>query len=116
MMEGEKDKLLQMESIIHKRLVGQDKAVTVISDAVRRSRAGLSEFIFFTFHHFVYWNSSPTGNNVGDFSFGYFVTQECHFLLETSHCQFSYILNSSIFIEYQIYRYEDFLDCGMLQI
>ncbi|MDC9715141.1 MAG: ATP-dependent chaperone ClpB [Gammaproteobacteria bacterium] len=43
MMEGERDKLLQMESIIHKRLVGQDKAVKVISDAVRRSRAGLSD-------------------------------------------------------------------------
>ncbi|MDC0903960.1 ATP-dependent chaperone ClpB [Candidatus Thioglobus sp.] len=43
MMEGEKDKLLQMESIIHKRMVGQDKAVKVISDAVRRSRAGLSD-------------------------------------------------------------------------
>jgi ATP-dependent Clp protease ATP-binding subunit ClpB len=43
MMEGEKDKLLQMETIIHKRLVGQDKAVKVISDAVRRSRAGLSD-------------------------------------------------------------------------
>ena len=43
MMEGEKDKLLQMEAIIHQRLVGQDKAVKVISDAVRRSRAGLSD-------------------------------------------------------------------------
>jgi ATP-dependent Clp protease ATP-binding subunit ClpB len=43
MLEGEKEKLLQMESIIHKRLVGQDKAVKVISDAVRRSRAGLSD-------------------------------------------------------------------------
>ena len=43
MMEGEKDKLLQMESIIHKRMVGQDIAVKVISDAVRRSRAGLSD-------------------------------------------------------------------------
>lgn len=43
MMEGEKDKLLQMEQIIHQRLVGQDKAVKVISDAVRRSRAGLSD-------------------------------------------------------------------------
>lgn len=43
MMEGEKDKLLQMEQIIHKRLVGQDKAVKVISDAVRRSRAGLAD-------------------------------------------------------------------------
>ncbi|RUA06605.1 MAG: ATP-dependent chaperone ClpB [Gammaproteobacteria bacterium] len=43
MMAGEKDKLLQMESIIHKRLVGQDKAVEVIADAVRRSRAGLSD-------------------------------------------------------------------------
>jgi len=43
MMEGEKDKLLQMESIIQKRLVGQDQAVEVISNAVRRSRAGLSD-------------------------------------------------------------------------
>jgi len=43
MMEGEKDKLLQMEEIIHKRLVGQDKAVKVISNAVRRARAGLSD-------------------------------------------------------------------------
>ncbi|SMN12704.1 ClpB protein [Bathymodiolus heckerae thiotrophic gill symbiont] len=43
MMEGERDKLLQMEHIIHQRLVGQDKAVKVISDAVRRSRAGLSD-------------------------------------------------------------------------
>ncbi len=43
MMEGEKDKLLQMENIIHRRLIGQDKAVKVISDAVRRSRAGLSD-------------------------------------------------------------------------
>ncbi|BAF61828.1 ATP-dependent chaperone ClpB [Candidatus Vesicomyidisocius calyptogenae] len=43
MMAGEKDKLLQMETIIHKRLVGQDKAVKVISDAVRRARSGLSD-------------------------------------------------------------------------
>ena len=43
MMEGERDKLLQMENIIHQRIVGQDEAVKVISDAVRRSRAGLSD-------------------------------------------------------------------------
>lgn len=43
MMASEKDKLLQMEAIIHKRLVGQDKAVKVISDAVRRARSGLSD-------------------------------------------------------------------------
>ncbi len=43
MLEGEKDKLLQMENIIHQRLVGQDKAVKVIANAVRRSRAGLSD-------------------------------------------------------------------------
>ncbi|BBB22917.1 ATP-dependent Clp protease ATP-binding subunit ClpB [Abyssogena phaseoliformis symbiont OG214] len=43
MMAGEKDKLLQMEDIIHKRLVGQNKAVKVISDAVRRARSGLSD-------------------------------------------------------------------------
>ena len=43
MMEGERDKLLNMENIIHKRIVGQKEAVKVISDAVRRSRAGLSD-------------------------------------------------------------------------
>ncbi|WP_428086318.1 ATP-dependent chaperone ClpB [Candidatus Thioglobus sp.] len=43
MMAGEKHKLLNMESIIQKRLVGQDQAVKVIADAVRRSRAGLSD-------------------------------------------------------------------------
>lgn len=43
MLSGEKDKLLKMEQIIHQRLVGQDKAVKVISDAVRRARSGLSD-------------------------------------------------------------------------
>ena len=43
MLEGEKDKLLRMEEAIHKRLVGQDEAVKVVADAIRRSRAGLSD-------------------------------------------------------------------------
>ncbi len=43
MLEGERDKLLQMESLIHQRVVGQDEAVSVVADAVRRSRAGLSD-------------------------------------------------------------------------
>jgi ATP-dependent Clp protease ATP-binding subunit ClpB len=43
MMQGERDKLLQMESRIHSRVVGQDEAVRVVSDAIRRSRAGLSD-------------------------------------------------------------------------
>jgi len=43
MLEGEKEKLVNMESIITQRLIGQDKAVKVIADAVRRSRAGLSD-------------------------------------------------------------------------
>jgi len=43
MMEGERDKLLQMETILHQRLIGQEKAVEVISDGVRRARAGLSD-------------------------------------------------------------------------
>ncbi len=43
MMQGERDKLLQMESRIHNRVVGQDEAVRVVSDAIRRSRAGLSD-------------------------------------------------------------------------
>ncbi len=42
MMESEKEKLLRMEQELGKRVVGQDKAVAAVSDAVRRSRAGLS--------------------------------------------------------------------------
>ncbi len=43
MLEGERDKLLRMESALHKRVVGQDEAVQAVSDAIRRSRAGLSD-------------------------------------------------------------------------
>ena len=42
MLEREKERLLRMESELHKRVVGQDKAIAAVSDAVRRSRAGLS--------------------------------------------------------------------------
>ena len=42
MLESEKEKLLRMEEALHKRVVGQDKAIAAVSDAVRRSRAGLS--------------------------------------------------------------------------
>jgi ATP-dependent Clp protease ATP-binding subunit ClpB len=43
MMEGEKDKLLRMEDELRKRVVGQDEAVIAVSNAIRRSRAGLSD-------------------------------------------------------------------------
>ncbi|GAB4058541.1 ATP-dependent chaperone ClpB [Uliginosibacterium sediminicola] len=43
MMQGEREKLLQMESKLHERVIGQDEAVRLVSDAIRRSRAGLSE-------------------------------------------------------------------------
>jgi len=43
MLEGEKDKLLQMESIVQERVVGQLEAVTAVANAIRRSRAGLSD-------------------------------------------------------------------------
>ncbi len=43
MMQGERDKLLHMEEKLHQRVVGQDEAVRLVSDAIRRSRAGLSE-------------------------------------------------------------------------
>jgi ATP-dependent Clp protease ATP-binding subunit ClpB len=43
MLEGERDKLLRMEESLHRRVVGQDEALKVISDAIRRSRAGLSD-------------------------------------------------------------------------
>jgi ATP-dependent Clp protease ATP-binding subunit ClpB len=43
MLEGERDKLLRMEEALQQRVVGQDEAVRVVSDAIRRSRAGLSD-------------------------------------------------------------------------
>jgi len=43
LMQGERDKLLQMEDKLHERVVGQDEAIKVVSDAIRRSRAGLSD-------------------------------------------------------------------------
>jgi ATP-dependent Clp protease ATP-binding subunit ClpB len=43
MMQGERDKLLHMETELHKRVVGQNEAIGVVSDAIRRSRAGLGD-------------------------------------------------------------------------
>jgi ATP-dependent Clp protease ATP-binding subunit ClpB len=43
MMQGEREKLLKMEDKLHQRVVGQDEAVRLVADAIRRSRAGLSD-------------------------------------------------------------------------
>ena len=43
MMEGEKEKLLRMEEELHKRVIGQNEAVDAVANAIRRSRAGLSD-------------------------------------------------------------------------
>ncbi|MDF1646771.1 MAG: ATP-dependent chaperone ClpB [Legionellaceae bacterium] len=43
MLEGEKEKLLQMETVLHKQVIGQNEAVNAVSNAIRRSRAGLSD-------------------------------------------------------------------------
>ncbi len=43
MLEGERDKLLRMEEVLEKRVVGQNEAVKAVADAIRRSRAGLSD-------------------------------------------------------------------------
>ena len=43
MMTGEKQKFVQLESVLHRRVIGQDEAVSVVSDAIRRNRAGLSD-------------------------------------------------------------------------
>ena len=43
MLEGERDKLLRMEDALHRRVIGQDEAVVAVANAVRRSRAGLSD-------------------------------------------------------------------------
>jgi ATP-dependent Clp protease ATP-binding subunit ClpB len=43
MMQGEREKLLHLEDHLHRRVVGQDEAVTLVADAIRRSRAGLAD-------------------------------------------------------------------------
>ncbi|OIQ75318.1 chaperone protein ClpB [mine drainage metagenome] len=43
LMQGERDKLVHMEERLHRRVVGQDEAIRAVSDAIRRSRAGLSD-------------------------------------------------------------------------
>jgi ATP-dependent Clp protease ATP-binding subunit ClpB len=43
LMQGERDKLLQMETKLHERVVGQEEAIVAVADAIRRSRAGLSD-------------------------------------------------------------------------
>jgi len=43
MLQGEREKLLNLEQELHKRIIGQNEAITAVSDAVRRSRAGLSD-------------------------------------------------------------------------
>src|SRR6185437_5290326 len=43
LMEGEVDKLVRLEGTLHARVVGQDEAVTAVANAIRRSRAGLSD-------------------------------------------------------------------------
>ncbi len=43
MMQGERDKLLQMETKLHERVVGQDEAISAVANAIRRSRSGLSD-------------------------------------------------------------------------
>jgi ATP-dependent Clp protease ATP-binding subunit ClpB len=43
MMQGEREKLLKMEEVLHQRVVGQDEAVRLVADAIRRSRSGLAD-------------------------------------------------------------------------
>src|SRR4030095_6155057 len=43
MLQTDKEKLLHLEEHLHKRVVGQDEAITAVADAIRRSRAGLSD-------------------------------------------------------------------------
>jgi ATP-dependent Clp protease ATP-binding subunit ClpB len=43
MLEGEREKLLRMEDMLHRRVIGQDEAIKAVADAIRRSRAGLSD-------------------------------------------------------------------------
>ena len=57
MMQSEREKLLNLEDELHKRVVGQDEAITAVADAIRRSRAGLAGsqkadwFIYFPWNY-----------------------------------------------------------------
>ena len=42
-MEGEREKLLHLDEVIHKRVVGQDEAVRLVTEAIQRSRAGIAD-------------------------------------------------------------------------
>ena len=59
MLEGEREKLLKMESALHARVVGQDEAVKAVSDAIRRSRAGLSDPRSTERGSFLFWLARP---------------------------------------------------------
>ena len=43
LLEGEREKLMGLETVLHERVIGQDEAITAVSDAIRRSRAGLAD-------------------------------------------------------------------------
>ncbi|MDP4692911.1 MAG: AAA family ATPase, partial [Opitutales bacterium] len=42
-VEGEKEKLLRLEEVLHERVIGQDEAVTLVSEAILRARAGIKD-------------------------------------------------------------------------
>ena len=68
MMEGERDKLLKMEEVLHRRVVGQDEAVRAVSDAIRRSR---SVWLIRTNHgSFLFLGPTGVGKNQVVQSFG----------------------------------------------
>ena len=52
MLQSEKDKLLHLEAELHQRVIGQDEAIEAVSDAVRRSRAGLQDPNVLSAHSF----------------------------------------------------------------
>jgi len=43
MMEGEREKLLKLEQVLHRRVIGQDEAVSLIANTIRRSKTGLTD-------------------------------------------------------------------------
>ena len=69
MLQSEKEKLLNLETELHKRVVGQDEAIEAISDAIRRSRAGLQDAK--SAHRFIYFprnyrrRKNRTGKGIG---------------------------------------------------
>ena len=85
LMQGERDKLLTMEDRLHQRVVGQDEAIAAVSNAIRRSRAGLGDPNRPTGSFLFLGTYSRLGRELGDWAVPFtFVLGDCGVMQELS--------------------------------